>query len=292
MKKILVTGADGMLGVDLIRALEKKSFQVIPTTINDMDLTDLAAVKEKMLSVKPDVVIHAAAYTNVDKAESDRESCMEVNHHGTKNLAFFCRELDSEMIYISTDYVFDGKKKSPYTETDQANPINVYGLSKWLGEESVRTLVKRHKICRTSWLIGLFGIRGGNFVEAILKAASRRDKLTVVADQYGHPTFTFDLADLIVRLMETEHYGVFHTTNTGECTWFQMAKAALEEYGDRSTTVEPVDTEEYPTAAKRPQNSVLDSVMLEKYGIEPAPHWKEGLREYMKRRKKLNKEND
>jgi len=285
----MVTGADGMLGEDLVRRLRKGPHRVIATTINSMDVTDLASVKHHILKSRPDVIVHTAAYTAVDKAESERELCMAVNGEGTKNVAFFCRELGAEMIYISTDYVFDGSKKEPYVETDSPHPINVYGRSKLIGERMVETLVPKHKICRTSWLLGLHGITGANFLEAIFRVVKKRKTLRVVSDQVGRPTFTFDLAALIERLVSIPEWGIFHTTNAGRATWHDLALEALRMRGFGKVRLIPISSSEYHCDARRPLNSLLDSPRLERLGIAPLPHWRDGLREYLSRRKRTRR---
>jgi len=289
MRKILVTGADGMLGVDLVRRLRKGPNRIITSTIRSMDITNPSQVKHTILSARPDVVIHAAAYTAVDKAEEERELCMAVNHEGTKNVALSCREIGAELIYISTDYVFDGKKKTPYIETDIPHPLNVYGKSKLLGEEVVRTLAPRHKICRTSWLIGVHGVGEMNFVEKILHAATAKKVLRVVDDQIGRPTFTFDFALLLERVMGLQEWGIFHLTNTGECSRYELAQCVLVMGGRSDVRIVPVSSTEYPAAARRPTNSLLNSNRLESLGIPPLRHWKEALRDYFIRRKKSGK---
>lgn len=289
MKTILVTGADGMLGVDLTRHLRKCGHRVAASTIRSMDITNLNEVRRTLLKIKPDLVIHAAAYTAVDKAESERELCMAVNAEGAKNVAFFCRELGAEMIYLSTDYVFDGTKKKPYVETDKPHPIGVYGESKWRGEEAVRALVERHKICRTSWLIGAHGIAGTNFIEKIFRAADEKKSLRVVNDQVGRPTFSFDLAVLLEKLAGVPAWGVFHTTNSGQCTWYELAKAALEMSGRGDVPIAPVPSSEYPAPARRPANSLLDAPRLCRLGIPLLRDWREALQEYLARRKKRKK---
>ncbi|MBN1901574.1 dTDP-4-dehydrorhamnose reductase [Candidatus Sumerlaeota bacterium] len=289
MKTILVTGADGMLGVDLVSFLENARYPTIPSTIHDMDIVNPEQVRSVLHSRKPDVVIHTAAYTAVDRAESERDVCMAVNHQGTLNIAQACAEINAELVYISTDYVFDGAKNSPYVETDAPHPLNVYGESKFLGEKAVTRLVPRHKICRTSWLHGLSGIAGTNFIEKILRAALTRNTLKVVSDQMGCPTFTFDLAPTLEQLLTLPEYGVFHLTNSGACSWFELAAAVFEILGESNITVVPVTSAEFPRSAKRPMNSVLASPRLVGLGIPPLRHWKDALREYLLQRKILKK---
>ena len=289
MKTILVTGADGMLGTDLTRYLRKCGHKVFASTIRSMDITKPEQVRRTLVKINPDLVIHTAAYTAVDKAESERELCMAVNADGARNVAMLCGEIGAEMIYISTDYVFDGKKKTPYIETDKPRPIGVYGESKWRGEEAVRSLVERHKICRTSWLIGAHGIAGTNFIEKIFRAADEKKHLRVVNDQTGRPTFTFDLAILLEKLAGVSEWGVFHTTNSGQCTWYELAKTALEMSGRGGIPIEPVSSSEYPTPAKRPANSLLDAPRLCRICVPLLRNWREALQEYLARRNRRKK---
>jgi dTDP-4-dehydrorhamnose reductase len=285
MKTVLLTGADGMLGVDLVSRMEKGPYRLVSSTIQTMDIVDPNQVKRTIFSVKPELVIHTAAYTAVDHAESEKDLCMAVNHLGTRNLAMACREIDAELVYISTDYVFDGTKTSPYEETDIPHPLNVYGESKYLGEQAVSELVARHKICRTSWLLGLLGISGSNFLEKIFQASQTHDMLKVVSDQMGCPTFTFDLALMLERLVALPEYGIFHVTNSGACSWYELAKTALEMNGQPDVKIVPVSAAEFPRPAKRPRNSVLASGRLAALGIPPLRSWEEGLQEYILKRK-------
>ena len=289
MKTILVTGADGMLGVDLVRRLRKTSCQVLASTIRSMDITKPDQVKKTLLSLRPDMVIHTAAYTAVDKAETERDLCMAVNYEGTGNISQACREIGAELIYISTDYVFDGSGDSPYRETDTPNPLNVYGQSKYLGEQAVIALVEKYKICRSSWLIGLYGILGTNFLEKIFQAAQTGKTLRVVADQIGRPTFTFDLALMLERFLSLPEYGIFHVANSGSCSWYELAETALEMTGERDVEILPIPSAEYQCAARRPLNSVLDCSRLARLAIPPLRPWQDALKEYLSRRKRMKK---
>jgi dTDP-4-dehydrorhamnose reductase len=281
-KKVLVTGAKGMLGTDLVARLQRsRRYDIVAVDIEEMDITRLSEVKTVVLAHRPQIVIHCAAYTAVDKAESEREQARAINSEGTKHVAFFCRELAADMIYISTDYAFDGRKEEPYLETDDTNPINVYGLSKLLGEQHVAELVHGHKICRTSWLCG---VHGHNFIETMLRIAGEGRPLSVVNDQFGRPTFTFDLADAIVRLLERPEYGVFHVTNSGYCSWFEFAQRILKLGGFDPTTVKPITSAQFRSLARRPRNSVLENRRLKELGFPPLPHWEESLKEYFVRR--------
>lgn len=287
MKSVLVTGADGMLGVDLVSRLEKGPYHLMASTIDTMDILDPDQVKDSLYSLRPDVVIHTAAYTAVDRAEREQDLCMAVNHQGTRNIALVCREIDAELVYISTDYVFDGAKTSPYEETDIPHPVNVYGKSKYLGEQAVCELVTKHKICRTSWLLGLLGIAGANFLEKIFQASLSNKTLKVISDQKGSPTFTFDLALMLERFLTLPEYGIFHVTNSGVCSWYELAKTALEMNSQSDVTVFPVSSAEFPCDAKRPRNSVLGSSRLMTLGIPLLRNWRDALKEYLSRRKQL-----
>ncbi|MFH0794835.1 MAG: dTDP-4-dehydrorhamnose reductase [bacterium] len=281
MKKILLTGADGMLGSDLKVLLREKKYNLLAPGPKKMDITNLRSVMSYILRKKPDVVIHCAAYTSVDKAEREQGLCFAVNAEGTKNVAFCCRELKSEMIYISTDYVFDGTSDTPYRFSDKPNPINVYGASKLKGEEYVQLLVPKHKIIRTSWLVGL---NGRNFVETILKAASERKVLKVVNDQVGRPTFTFHLADKIEALLNKKVTGIFHITNEGTCSWFEFACKILEEAGIKDVEIQPIPSTKFRSLARRPAYSVLANTRLAELKLPSLPTWEKGLEEYLERR--------
>ncbi len=286
IKEVFITGADGMLGTELVKHVRRtEGYKVIPSTIKDLDITDLTAVRDALFKQRPDIVIHTAAYTQVDSAEKDPLSAMLVNAEGTKNLAFFCRELDIEMIYISSDYVFDGKKGEPYTESDTPCPINTYGRSKWLGEVYIQTLLDHYKIVRTSWLNGLGGSFTRNFIETILRIAQRKNRLSVVEDQIGRPTFTFDVARRLVLMLEVRENGIFHITNSGECSWYELAEEILTMANIEGVTVHPITTAQFRSLALRPEYSVLENRRCEDMGFDPLPHWRESLREYFRRRR-------
>lgn len=285
-KVVAITGADGMLGTELVKQLRRsEGYRVVPLTLADMDITDLLAVRRTMDSLRPDILVHTAAFTQVDTSEKDPLQALMVNAEGTKNLAFSCREQDIEMIFISTDYVFDGKKGSPYLETDPTCPINTYGRSKELGERYVATLVKRHKIVRTSWLNGLGGVFVRNFIETILKIAEHRNQLSVVNDQIGRPTFTFDLARRLILMFSIPETGVFHLTNSGQCSWYDLALAIVDQANLSGVTVQPIPSTQFRALAQRPAFSVLENRCLAELGFDPLPHWKESLREYFRRRR-------
>ena len=289
---ILVTGADGMLGTDLVAAfISSGHYNVLSSTILHMDITNLRQVEEFFVKTKPAAVIHCAAYTAVDKAELEPETAYSINAEGTHNIAFACRNIDARMVYISTDYVFDGTKEQPYSEGDQPNPINVYGASKLRGERYMADILEEYMIVRVSWLNGVHCTYGFNFIETMLKLASKHDPLRVVSDQHGSPTFTFDLADAIVRLFETGEKGIFHITNNGITTWYDFARAVFNEFQISNVSIVPISTAEYKSAAKRPLNSVLVSTRLEKLNIPPLRHWQAALSEYHRRRNMIERKN-
>ncbi|GAB4317357.1 MAG: dTDP-4-dehydrorhamnose reductase [Candidatus Sumerlaeia bacterium] len=289
-KKVLVTGALGMLGVDVTAALEAAGqFEVIPTDLHNLNITDVGAVRDILISESPDVVLHLAAFTDVDAAESRQLDCWLVNAEGTKNLAFFCRERGAELIYISTDYVFDGTSGEPYLEHDPPNPINFYGRSKLGGEEYAQALLEKVKIVRTSWLCGPGG-SGRNFIETILQLAKRESELNVVTDQVGRPTFTFDLAQALVRLIGVPEYGIFHATNEGMCSWFDFAVEILRQAGVRNIPVKPILSDQLRNRpARRPAFSTLENTRFAKLGLALLPPWQKSLGRYLQLRQSQNK---
>jgi dTDP-4-dehydrorhamnose reductase len=283
--KILISGCRGMLGQDLVPSLKKAGFNLQCVDIEEMDITKANAVLERVGSVEPDVVINCSAYTAVDKAESEQELAFAVNRDGPGHLAGACSKLVIPLVHISTDYVFDGQSSRPYREDDLTNPIGVYARSKLEGEEEVRRRLDRHIIIRTSWL---FGVNGNNFVKTILRLATERDLLRVVNDQKGCPTWTGDLAEALVRIIErlsekrnATPWGTYHYCGHGATTWFDFAVDIVENVRRRKefrvSEIMPIPTSEYPTPSKRPMYSVLDCTKIRReFGIEPKP-WKEGL---------------
>ncbi|MDX2175618.1 MAG: dTDP-4-dehydrorhamnose reductase [Candidatus Sumerlaeia bacterium] len=285
MKTILVTGANGMLGSDVLRRLQREAgVRVVPSTADDMDITDLEAVRDCMHRHRPTHVVHCAAYTAVDSAEREPLRAYMVNAEGTKNLAFFCRELDAELLYVSTDYVFSGAKGSPYREDDATGPINTYGKSKLLGERYAAVLCERHKVIRTSWLNGLGGVVRRNFIETMLRLAETRPQLSVVDDQFGRPTFTFDLAEAIATLLSVNSYGVFHVSNGGQCSWYEFALRIFECAG-KQVDVRPIPGEQFRSLARRPANSAMENTRFPAMGLAPLPRWEDSLREYFRLRR-------
>lgn len=281
--KILIIGAGGQLGSDLIRVLAD-SYRVIPATRADFDITDLEATMGFCKNAKPEVIVHAAAFTDVDGCESQRDKAFLVNGLGTRNVAIAAREVEAKLLYISTDYVFDGAKEGPYLEFDRPNPINVYGQSKLLGEQFVKEQMEKFFIIRTAWL---YSASGKNFIKTMLKLAQEGKELRVVNDQRGTPTWTEDLAQQIKELIPTELYGTYHCTSQGSCTWYEFALEIFKQVGlYANVKVEPVTSEEFPRPAKRPKNSVLENYMLKLQGLDTMPPWEESLERFMKKAKR------
>ncbi|MBR0381999.1 MAG: dTDP-4-dehydrorhamnose reductase [Eubacterium sp.] len=278
--KIIVTGAQGQLGTDLTAELLKRDHQVTSLDVEQLDITDSGAVQAAFARIRPDVTIHCAAWTAVDAAEDNREQCFAVNAAGTENIARACKEQGSRMIYISTDYVFDGQGERPWEPDDPVTrPLNVYGASKYAGEQAVRELVKEHFIVRTAWV---FGHGGGNFVKTMLGLADRYDRLTVVNDQYGTPTYTPDLARLLADMAESDRFGTYHATNEGGyISWYDFACEIFAQAGKKVEVV-PVTSEEYGAKAIRPRNSRLNRDKLRREGFEPLPDWRDALARYLK----------
>ena len=269
MAKVLVTGANGMLGQDLCPILEDNGYEVIETDIHNLDITNSEMVDEVLTTENPDIVIHCAAYTNVDKAEEDIDTARLINAKGTENLAKACKKIDAKMVYISTDYVFSGDGTKPYLPTDETAPLNNYGLTKWEGEVAVKENLEKYFICRTSWL---YGHHGKNFVETMLSLADKPE-LKVVDDQTGCPTWTVELANAIVKILDNNEYGIFHTCGSGITTWYGFAKKAFELAG-LNVNLKPCTTDEFPRPAKRPTYSAMDNSGL-------CRNWEQALKDYM-----------
>lgn len=275
--KVLVTGVNGQLGYDVVKELEKREHQAVGVDRERMDLTSTEQIKECIENVKPEAIIHCAAYTAVDKAEDEEELCRRVNAIATKEIAEHAKELDIPMIYISTDYVFDGTKNGEYKEEDTPNPINVYGKTKHEGELYVQKLLEKYYIVRISWV---FGENGNNFVDTMFRLSKGRDKLNIINDQVGSPTYTKDLARLLVDMIETDKYGIYHATNEEYCTWYEFANEIFNVY-NASIEVNPIATSEYPTKAKRPMNSKMNKDKLNINGFIKLRAWKDALKDYI-----------
>ena len=277
--KVLVTGVAGQLGHDVVELLESREIPCRGVDLADFDLTDGAAVKAWVQDYAPDVIVHCAAYTNVDRAESEPEICAAVNGMGTMNMVRAALSVNAKMVYISTDYVFPGTGEKPWEPEDEYGPQNVYGMSKVQGENAVRSLMTRFFILRTSWV---FGLNGRNFVRTMLRLGRERSSVRVVCDQVGSPTYTGDLAPLICQMIQTDRYGVYHATNEGFCSWAAFAKAIFEQAGIRCR-VEPIPSSAYPTPARRPMNSRLSKACLTEAGFSPLPPWEDALGRYLRR---------
>ena len=274
--KILVTGAGGQLGQELVR-MRKIGAEMIGLDRSGLDITDEAACRRALREIRPDAVIHAAAYTAVDKAESEPERAHLVNVIGTRHVAAAAEDVGAKFCYISTDYVFDGAASRPYREDDPASPRTVYGRTKLEGEKEALTACRRTFVVRTSWVYGKYG---ANFVKTMLSLAKTQPVLKVVNDQTGSPTYTRDLASFLTELVMTDRYGIYHASNTGSCTWYEFARAIFAERGI-SVEVVPCTTEEFPRPAPRPQYSVLGHEAMERAGFRPLRHWREALREFL-----------
>lgn len=282
--KVLVTGVKGQLGYDVVNELEKRGIEAVGVDIQEMDITDAASVDRVIRETAPDAVIHCAAYTAVDAAEENQEACRKVNADGPRNIARVCRELDIKMIYISTDYVFDGQGENIWEPEDERAPKSVYGQTKYEGELAVQELLEKYFIVRIAWV---FGINGKNFVKTMLKLAETHDTIRVVNDQFGSPTYTYDLARLLVDMVQTEKYGVYHATNEGFCSWYDFACAIFKEAGVEVNVV-PVTSAEYGAKANRPMNSRMSKEKLTENGFERLPSWEDALKRYIAELKQEN----
>lgn len=275
--KVLVTGSNGQLGYDVVKELQKQNIECCGATRQDFDIVDFEATENFIKNYMPDAVIHCAAYTAVDKAEDEQGLCYLVNASATENIAEICKKINAKMLYISTDYVFDGTKDGFYEVDDKPNPINVYGKTKLLGEQAVQKTLDKYFIVRISWV---FGEHGNNFVKTMLRLGKERKEINVVADQYGSPTYTADLAPLLIEMIQTEKYGVYHATNKGVCTWAEFAEEIFKIAGI-DVKVNHITIAEYPTRAKRPLNSRLskEKIINNKFIIIRA--WEKALREFI-----------
>lgn len=278
MMRVLVTGVKGQLGSDIAAELKLRAEECIGADIADFDITDRGATVGAIKKYMPDCVIHCAAFTDVNGAEEKRGLCERINVLGTENVALACNEADAKLIYISTDYVFNGEGMRPYKPNDERNPINFYGMTKSLGEDKVRSICPKHFIVRTSWV---FGKNGTNFVKTMLRLGEQMEGLTVVDDQIGSPTYTPDLARLLCDMAATERYGTYHATNEGFCSWYDFAKKIMELSGI-GCIVKPIASKDYPSPAKRPQNSRLSKEKLVQNGFYKLPPWEDALKRFIK----------
>lgn len=277
--RVLVTGVKGQLGHDVMNELAKRGYEGVGVDVEEMDITDAAAVDKVIHESNVDAVVHCAAWTAVDAAEDNVETCRKVNAYGTENIAKVCGELDIPMIYLSTDYVFDGMGERPWEPDDPVTePLNVYGQTKYEGELAVEKYAKKHYIVRIAWV---FGVNGKNFIKTMLKLAETHDRLTVVSDQIGTPTYTYDLAVLLVDMLESDKYGKYHVTNEGGyISWYDFAKEIFRQAGVNVEVV-PVTAEEYKAKAKRPYNSRMSKDKLTENGFRKLPTWQDALKRYL-----------
>ena len=277
--RVFITGFSGQLGYDVAKVLESRGIDYKGVSSKDLDITDASAVDDMLTSYRPDAVIHCAAFTKVDLAESVPERCWAVNVDGTRNIAASCRKLGCKMVYISTDYVFPGDGTEPYLPDDDANPQSVYGASKYAGELAVRCLLDKFFIVRISWV---FGINGSNFIKTMLRIGSTHNEVRVVNDQIGSPTYTADLAPLLCDMVMTEKYGIYHATNEGDfISWYDFTREIYRQAG-YATKVLPVTTAEYGlNAAKRPSNSRMCKTKLAENGFSLLPPWQNALSRYL-----------
>lgn len=276
--KILVTGYTGQLGYDVVKQGIKHGLNMIGVGSKDFDITNQRSVFDYVKNINPNAIIHCAAYTAVDKAEDDKSTCWNVNVEGTKNLAIAAKQIGAKFMYISTDYVFNGEGKSPFKEKDEPNPIGYYGLTKYEGEKVVQQLLDKWFIVRISWV---FGINGKNFVKTMLRLAETRNELKVVGDQIGSPTYTFDLARLLIDMIQTNKYGIYHASNEGYCSWTEFAREIFKQ-ANVNVNVNSISTEEYPTRAVRPKNSRMAKQKLLDNGFTPLPSWQDAVKRYVK----------
>ncbi|HJF35397.1 MAG TPA: dTDP-4-dehydrorhamnose reductase [Clostridium perfringens] len=289
--RVLVTGINGQLGYDVVKELQNRNHTPIGVDREDMDLTSPEQIKECIQNVKPEVIIHCAAYTAVDAAEDNEELCRRVNALAVKDIAECAKELDIPMVYISTDYVFNGKKGietedkisnkdnyKEYLENDNTNPVNIYGKTKLEGELYVRELLEKYYIVRISWV---FGENGNNFIDTMLRLSKDRSELNVIDDQIGSPTYTKDLAPLLVDMIETDKYGIYHATNDGFCSWYEFAREIFN-IANIDITVNSILTSQYPTRAARPINSKMSKQKLIDNGFSTLRSWKDALKDYIR----------
>ena len=278
--RALVTGVKGQLGFDVMNELAKRGYEGIGVDVEEMDITDAEAVDRVIKESHVDSVVHCAAWTAVDAAEDNVEMCRKVNALGTENIDRVCKELDITMIYFSTDYVFDCEGTRPWEPDDPVvEPLNFYGLTKYEGEQAVEKYLDKYYIVRIAWV---FGVNGKNFIKTMLNLGKTHDTLTVVNDQIGTPTYTYDLARLVVDMLEKEEYGKYHVTNEGGyISWYDFAKEIFKQAG-MDINVVPVSAEQYKAKAKRPSNSRLEKKKLDEHGFKRLPTWQDALSRYLK----------
>lgn len=275
--KLLVTGIGGQLGYDVMRQGVQQGLDVHGTRRRNLDITKEQEVYHYIRHLKPDVIIHCAAYTAVDLAESDKKNCWNVNVEGTKYLVNVAKELNIKFMYVSTDYVFDGLGEKALVETDLPCPKSYYGLTKYEGEKAVQSMLQEYFIVRTSWV---FGINGNNFTKRMLHLAKSREEVKVVGDQIGSPTYTHDLAKLLISMVQTDKYGIYHATNEGFCSWAEFAEEIFKQ-SNCNVQVRVVSSEDYPVNAVRPKNARLSKEKLKINGFKSLPTWQDALERYL-----------
>ena len=275
--KILVTGVKGQLGYDVVQEGEGRGLEMFGTDVDNMDITDAGQVKRVIEECKPDAVIHCAAYTAVDAAEDNQELCRKINVDGTRNIAEVCKDMGIPIMYFSTDYIFDGQGENFWKEDDPKKPLNVYGQTKYEGELNVQELIEKYFILRISWV---FGVNGNNFIKTMLRVGPQCGEVGVVADQIGSPTYTYDLAKLVIDMIQTDKYGTYHVTNEGICSWYEFACEIFKQAG-LDVKVNPLTTAEYPAKAARTFNSRMSKDKLINAGFKMLPSWQDGLKRYL-----------
>ena len=283
MNNILVTGSTGQLGSDVVKELLKRGYSTLSPNRSEFNLCSEDSIRNYILNSNCEAIVHCAAYTQVDKAEDEKDLCIKINATATKHIVKCAKILDITMIYISTDYVFDGTKDGKYTENDETNPINIYGESKLAGEKYVQEILDKYYIVRTSWV---FNINGKNFIETMLRLSKANNQLSIVNDQIGSPTYTKDLSRLLVDMLETSKYGLYHATNEGYCSWYEFANTIFK-LANINIDIKAINSNEYASRAKRPMNSKLSKDKLIEYGFKPLPHWEDALKDYLIRRRDL-----
>lgn len=283
MNNILVTGSTGQLGSDVVKELLKRGYSTLSPNRSELNLCSEDNIRNYILNSNCEAIVHCAAYTQVDKAEDEKDLCIKINATATKHIVKCAKILDIPMIYISTDYVFDGTKDGEYTENDETNPINIYGESKLAGEKYVQEILDKYYIVRTSWV---FNINGKNFIETMLRLSKANNQLSIVNDQIGSPTYTKDLSRLLVDMLETSKYGLYHATNEGYCSWYEFANTIFK-LANINIDIRAINSNEYASRAKRPLNSKLSKDKLIEYGFKPLPHWEDALKDYLIRRRDL-----
>ncbi len=276
--KVLVTGIKGQLGHDVMERLREKNHEAVGVDLEEMDITDESAVNDVMDRVRPQAVIHCAAYTAVDRAEDEEEMCRRVNAVGTAYIAKACQRHDCKLLYLSTDYIFTGEGERPWEPEDEADPLNVYGQTKYEGEQAIEACLEKYFIVRISWV---FGVNGSNFIRTMLRLGEERGAVSVVDDQIGSPTYTYDLASLLVDMIESDRYGIYHATNEGFCSWYEFAVEIFRQ-AKMDVEVTPVGTDAFPAKAKRPKNSRMSKEKLIQNGFQKLPSWQDALGRFLR----------